>query len=196
MVASARGRWPEEDFQDLLASSRRGDEEAFAVLWRSFNPPLIRFLRGLADNEDALDLASTVWLEVVRGLDRFEGGESGFRAWLFTMARHRVIDLRRSRDRRPKVVAVGDEPDAADEVQPGPEVLVEQEWSTEQAVALIGSLPPDQAEVLLLRVVADLDVTTVAQILGKRPGTVRVLAHRGLRRLAERVGAQPSMERE
>ena len=62
-------------------------------------------------------------------------------------------------------------------------------WSTEQAVALIGSLPVDQAEVLLLRVVADLDVATVAAILGKRPGAVRVLAHRGLRRLAERLDA-------
>ena len=47
-------------------------------------------------------------------------------------------------------------------------------------------LPPDQAEAVLLRVVADLSVTEVAAILGRREGTIRVLVHRGLRRLAER----------
>ena len=54
-------------------------------------------------------------------------------------------------------------------------------------MALIATLPPDQAEVIMVRVVAGLDVAEVARMLGKRPGTVRVLAHRGLRRLAERL---------
>jgi RNA polymerase sigma-70 factor (ECF subfamily) len=194
-MVGTRGRKSEREFQDVLERAVQGDGDAFAAIWCAFNPPLIRFLRGLADNEDAVDVASTVWLEVVRGLDRFEGAESGFRAWLFTMARHRLIDLSRSRDRRPQLVSGGDEPQVTDDHIPGPEGLIEQDWSTEQAVAFIGSLPSDQAEVLLLRVVADLDVATVAEMLGKRPGTVRVLAHRGLRRLAEQPGAYPSMDR-
>ena len=54
------------------------------------------------------------------------------------------------------------------------------------AIRLItASLTHDQAEVVLLRVIGDLDVEQVASIMGKRPGTVRVLQHRGLRRLAE-----------
>ncbi len=59
--------------------------------------------------------------------------------------------------------------------------------STRAALAVIGQLPHDQAEVVLLRVVAGLDVEQVARVVGKRPGAVRVLAHRGLRRLAERL---------
>ena len=55
--------------------------------------------------------------------------------------------------------------------------------STERALELIGRLAPDQAEVLVLRVVADLDVAATAQVVGKSRGAVRVLAHRGLRRL-------------
>jgi RNA polymerase sigma-70 factor (ECF subfamily) len=54
---------------------------------------------------------------------------------------------------------------------------------------LVAELPPDQAEVVALRVVGGLEVAEVAKIVGKRPGTVRVLAHRGLRRLAGRVEA-------
>jgi RNA polymerase sigma-70 factor (ECF subfamily) len=65
---------------------------------------------------------------------------------------------------------------------------------TEAALALVATLPPDQAEVILLRVLAGLDVTQVASILGKRPGAVRVLQHRGLRRLAERLG-RPELKR-
>jgi RNA polymerase sigma-70 factor, ECF subfamily len=59
--------------------------------------------------------------------------------------------------------------------------------STETALALIATLPRDQAEIIVLRVVVGLDASAVAQIVGKSPGAVRVAAHRGLRTLRERV---------
>ena len=55
---------------------------------------------------------------------------------------------------------------------------------TQWAVAVIASLPKDQAEAVMLRVVAGLDVAQAAAVLGKRPGAVRVAAMRGLHRLA------------
>ena len=60
---------------------------------------------------------------------------------------------------------------------------------TDAALRVIRKLAPDQAEVILLRVVAGLDMARVAQILGKRPGAIRVLQHRGLRRLAQLLDA-------
>jgi RNA polymerase sigma-70 factor (ECF subfamily) len=65
-----------------------------------------------------------------------------------------------------------------------------EELSTAAALSLVRRLPPDQAEVISLRVLAGLDVTHVAMVTGKRPGTVRVLAHRGLRRLAALLAAE------
>ena len=62
------------------------------------------------------------------------------------------------------------------------------EISTQQALELIASLPPAQAEVLLLRVVADLSVEDVARIVGKRPTAVRALQHRAVVGLARRAG--------
>jgi RNA polymerase sigma-70 factor, ECF subfamily len=60
--------------------------------------------------------------------------------------------------------------------------------SSDEAIRRITALlPPDQAEIVLLRVVAGLSVDDVAGITGRRPGTVRVLQHRALRRLAERL---------
>jgi RNA polymerase sigma-70 factor (ECF subfamily) len=58
---------------------------------------------------------------------------------------------------------------------------------TEAALRRIAELPPGQRDAVMLRAVADLDVTHVAAIMGKRPGTVRVLAHRGLRTLARQL---------
>jgi len=59
--------------------------------------------------------------------------------------------------------------------------------STQATMELIKSLPREQAEIILLRVVAGLDAGDVAKIVGKTPGAVRVAAHRGLRRLAAQV---------
>ena len=67
------------------------------------------------------------------------------------------------------------------------ESLALENLSTERAVALIASLPQDQAEAVLLRVVLGLDGPTAAKVLGKRPGAVRTAAHRGLKRLSERL---------
>jgi RNA polymerase sigma-70 factor, ECF subfamily len=180
----------DEDLQVLIGAACAGDENAFATLWRHFNPGVVRFLTSLAGPDDAADVASAVWLEVVRGLDRFSGNEAGFRAWLFSIARSRLIDLRRARGRRPQSAREPEDSDGGAVADADPAEVHEGRFGTDAAIELIGTLPPDQAEVLLLRVVADLDVATVAELVGKRPGTVRVLAHRGLRRLAARLEAE------
>ena len=71
---------------------------------------------------------------------------------------------------------------ASDAVDPEAQAVKASE--SESALAHIASLPPDQAEVVLLRVVGGLDVEEVAAIVGKKAGAVRVLQHRGLKRLS------------
>jgi len=172
-------------FDEALTAARQGDEQGFATIWRAFNPPLLRYLRGMGAIEEREDLASQTWLEAVRRLEHFTGDESGFRSWLFTIARHRLIDMRRTQARRPEKLSA--EPVELEGNGDDPGSLAETRWSTEQALALIGSLPPGQAEVVLLRVVAGLSNAEVAEIMGKREGTVRVLGHRALKKLAKRV---------
>lgn len=172
-----------EDFGQVLAAAQGGSEPAFSRLWRDTNPPLLRYLRVIAP-EPAEDVAAETWLHVVRGLAGFRGDEQAWRAWLFTTARRRVIDQARRRSRRPErplEQALPSQfpvsPDAAD--------LALQHLDTRSAVALVAQLPAHQAEVILLRVVAGLDTETVARLVARTPGAVRVAAHRGLRRLAE-----------
>ncbi|HET7901811.1 MAG TPA: RNA polymerase sigma factor [Candidatus Nanopelagicales bacterium] len=184
-----------ESFGAALEGARAADEHAFALIYRDAHPPLLRYLRGMSA-EYAEDAGSETWLEVARSLDSFSGPELAFRAWLFAIARRKLIDRIRYETRRPSaswedldlIGPVGR--DVADEVVDAD--------STEHALALVRTLPRDQAEAVLLRVVADLDYGDVAEIMGRSAGAVRVLVHRGLRRLehdlATRAGATGSTQ--
>jgi RNA polymerase sigma-70 factor (ECF subfamily) len=178
------------EFPAVLDAATRGDEEAFGRLWRDLQPRLLRYFM-VAVPAAAEDLASETWLAVVRSLGRFRGNEPAFRAWVFTIARHELLDWRRRAARRPiaDVPVTGLTDRAAMAAPDDPAASAMEGLSTRAALAMVATLPADQAEAVVLRVVAGLDVDRVAAIMDKRPGTVRVLTHRGLRRLAERLGA-------
>ncbi|MGH9017241.1 MAG: RNA polymerase sigma factor, partial [Acidimicrobiales bacterium] len=171
-----------DDFGPLLRRAKDGDEDAFAAIWRTFQPGLVRYLRVIA-GQAAADLAGDTWLLVIRKLATFTGDDKAFRAWLYTIARNRHIDWRRQAGRRKESLV---EVEALDRL-PGTDdtaLKLETMLSTATAVALIATLPPDQAEAVMLRTVGGLSVSVVAEIMNRPPGTVRVLCHRGLRRLA------------
>ena len=175
-----------DDFARVLADPQGGSEDQFAVLWRDANPALLRYLRVLAP-ENAEDIAAETWVHVVRGLPRFVGDEAAWRAWLFTTARRRLIDQARVRKRHPAEplddVSAAEMPRSPDAAQIALENL-----ATESAIALLSQLPQPQAEVIMLRVVAGLDTDAVAALLGKTPGNIRVMAHRGLKKLEDLLG--------
>ena len=171
-------------FGVTLANARTGDEAAFARIFHDVQPALLRYLRVITPEPE--DVAGETWIQVVTGLRRFRGGEQDFRAWLFTIARNRAADAGRSRHRRAAVpldmTEAAQQPTTADAADQALEAV-----STQAAMELIKSLPREQAEIIVLRVVAGLDAGDVAKIVGKTPGAVRVAAHRGLRRLAGQV---------
>ncbi len=178
-----------DDLESCVIAAQRGDAAAFDTLYVTVQPGLLRYLRGLV-GEDAEDVASEAWLQIVRDLPGLRDTH-GFRGWAATVARHRALDHLRHHKRRPAVATP-----IEDLVQlpahgrdPGEEAVAA--VSTGAAVALIASLPLDQAEAVLLRVVMGLDANAAAAVLGKRPGAVRVAAHRGLRRLAARLAEIP-----
>ncbi|MCF1595126.1 RNA polymerase sigma factor [Streptomyces muensis] len=169
-----------------VARAQEGDEAAFAVAYRLVQPGLLGYLRGLV-GDDAEDVASDAWLEIARDLGRFKGDGAGFRGWTATIARHRALDHLRRQKVRPRASAL--ESDVLE--LPGPYSTHDQALesiSTERALALVGGLPRDQAEAVLLRVVVGLDGPAAARVLGKRPGAVRTAAYRGLKRLAQQLG--------
>ncbi|MFJ9695796.1 RNA polymerase sigma factor [Kitasatospora sp. NPDC101183] len=184
------GRAPDPaELTEAVRAAQGGSEEAFRLLFRTVQPGLLRYLRVLVggrpeDAQDAEDIASEAWLQIARDLRGFSGDGDGFRGWAATIARHRALDHLRARRRRP----VADLPfEYLVELAGGEDTAraALTTVGTADALALISRLPRDQAEAVLLRVVMELDAESAARVLGKRAGTVRMAAHRGLRRLAK-----------
>jgi RNA polymerase sigma-70 factor (ECF subfamily) len=171
-----------QNFDRVLLAAKTGEEWAVASLYKDLSGPVLNYLR-IQDPQEGEDLASETWIDVAKALPRFEGAEEDFRRFVFAIAHRRLVDHRRRLFRR--------------KTHPAPSELIEPHLPTgdvesealdglarREAMARIRALPPDQAEVLLLRVFAGLSATEVGRLLGKRPVTVRVLQHRALARLA------------
>lgn len=181
-------------FERVRNAVAGGDRAAFAELWQSTQPMLVRYLRVMA-GDLAEDVASETWLKVIPGLASFTGDEQGFRRWLIAIARNVYVDHLRRSSRRPENV-VGDVETLP--VRPGlsapdPADVVIDRLTTDTAIRLIATLPRDQAELVMLRVVVGLDVAEVAAIVGRSRGAVRVAVHRALRRLEQALLASPAV---
>jgi RNA polymerase sigma-70 factor (ECF subfamily) len=159
-----------------LEGARAGSRDALAELWRTHHAPVLRYLRAKRV-ESPEDVASQVWIDVARSIDRFEGNGDDFRRWLFTIAHRRSVDEVRRAVRR------ADDP----QVEPAPsdaaDVEHERNGALERAIELVSQLPDNLAEAVMLRVVNDLPIADVAAVMGTTEGNVRVLVHRGVTRL-------------
>lgn len=172
--------------EEVIRRAQGGDTDALGLLWRGHQHLLLRYFRGKGMS-DPEDLASTVWIDVASSLHRFHGSESDFRSWLFTIAsRRRVDEIRRAGRRSDHERAARPHPDVLQ--SPSAADDAERAGGLDRALAMVRSLPADQAEAVLLRVVGDLSMAQVGEIMGRREGSVRVLVHRGLRRLAQQHG--------
>lgn len=185
IVEGVRAEHADVDFDEVLAAARVGQNWALTVLYRENQPALIRYLRVRAPGEEE-DLASEVWVAVAGGIGGFVGGRDGFRRFVFTIARRRAIDSARRRGRQrtdsTSVDALSERAGRDDT-----EMAALEGVGDEAVRRIVGLLPSDQAEVVLLRVVAGLSVAEVAEVIGRHPSAVSVVQHRALRRLARRL---------
>ena len=147
----------------------RGIEDVF----RRYAAAVRNYLRA-AGATDSEDLLSDVFIDVMRGLERFRGDEDALRRWVFTIAHHRLVDEHRRRARRRKLVRA----------QTQMRVVPPDEPIDPALVSALDALTPDQREVIVLRFVADLSLETVAEMTNRPEGAVKSLQHRALRNLA------------
>jgi RNA polymerase sigma-70 factor (ECF subfamily) len=177
-------------FDEVITSAQAGFSWAYEHLFNQFARPLTAFFRAQSA-VDPSGSANDVLLRVFQNLGRFSGNESQFRAWVFTIARNRLIDEHRRSRRR---VTTQPLDHGFDGPAAGPD-------SEEQALGILGSrravevidgLVPDQREVLMLRIVGDLTIEQIAEIVGKRPGAVKALQRRGLAAIRRSLESSPT----
>jgi len=171
---------------DLADSARRGEPWALTEIWHRHSPAVVGYLRGRGVR-DADDMTSEVFLQVFRRIGRFSGDESDLRTFVFSVAHARYVDDQRRLARRGVDAEFAEE--HHDGVVASAETHALEELATQRAVALIEMLSPDQRDVLLLRIVADLSLEETARVLRKSVGAVKSLQHRGLAALRPLVEA-------
>lgn len=90
-----------KEMYGLFNEARRGDASARNILLNRLRPPVFRWIRNrvsgaIATHALAEDLAQDVLIRINEALEECEAGsEAQFMAWVFTIARHVVIDWRR-----------------------------------------------------------------------------------------------------
>lgn len=171
------------DDEDALVARAQRDRREFAALYRQYLTPVYRYCyRRLGSQEAAEDATSQIFAQALAALPRYRSGS--FRAWLFTIAHHVVVDD--VRQRRPAAALET----AAEIIDPGPsldEIVIRGEQDHSLAVVM-ARLDPAQRQVLELRL-AGLTAVEIAAVMGRSHGAIRTLQHRTLLRLRELLGA-------
>ena len=197
--------------RDAVQRATRGDQQAVGQLYDAYVEPLFRFCVARVGNEtDAEDLTEEIFLKVMHSIDGFQwrplgrsesslGGSdeeerSPFRAWLFRIARNHVISHYRRQSTRK---SVGEVPEWLPDEALGPAELAERALTIEEVFAVVEALPTAQREVIQLRFGAGLSIAETAEALDKQQTNVKVLQHKGIKRLKEllEAAAAPTEEK-
>ncbi|HEX6656410.1 MAG TPA: RNA polymerase sigma factor [Candidatus Limnocylindria bacterium] len=172
------------DLPDVEAA--RADRAAFAGLYRRYVDRVYGYaFYQLGDHHDAEDATERTFMAALRALPDFEDRGSTFRAWLFRIAHNTVVNAHRSRRRRADPLPDSFERPAPNADPAGLIALADELHDVRRAIA---EMPDDRRQVILLRFVDGLSTAEVAEVLDRSPGAVRVLLHRSLKELADRLG--------
>ncbi len=175
-----------EAFQALLAAAQNGASWAFTAIWEDYAPAVAGFARAKGSREPE-DLTSEVFIALFEQLPNFVGGESDLRAFAFSIAYRRVVDELRRRTRRGESEEWSAQ--VHDGASPSAEDAAVERLGEASVLRLLDNLPPDQRAVMNLRILGDLTIEAIAEILGKREGAVKALQRRALENLRKEVSS-------
>jgi RNA polymerase sigma-70 factor, ECF subfamily len=181
---AAPGTPPDPDLAAVLAA--QADRAAFATLYRRYLDRVYAYaFYQLDDHHDAEDATERTFLAAMRALPAFRDEGATFRAWLFRIAHNTIANAHRTRARR----RVEPLPEPFDPAAPNadPAGLVARADELRTVLQAVSTLAEDRRQVVLLRFVDGLSSREIGQVLDRSPGAVRVLLHRALRDLSERL---------
>ena len=161
------------DLDETVSKATSGDQNAFVKLWKYFYPRLLKFLYSITG--DAEDVCSEAWIKIAAAIKTFKGDGKAFVTWIYTIARNLAIDHLRTLGRRGPTEEVLDHH------------VIRADQYPSDVHAMLKCLKSEEAEVISLRVIAGLDVPSVAEITGKTESNIRVITHRSLNKLNEQL---------
>jgi RNA polymerase sigma-70 factor, ECF subfamily len=163
--------------RSLLEGARAGDEAAWSAIVTELGPKIRGYARarGVRDPED---LTQDVFVAAAARIGDFDGDDRAFRSWLFGIAYRQIVN--RYRDSAKQTAPL---PATLPDAGGSPEDQVVGAFEASEAVAALDVLGDVERDVVLMRVVGELDTADVAAAVGKRPGNVRVIQSRAMDKL-------------
>ncbi|MBP9686893.1 MAG: sigma-70 family RNA polymerase sigma factor [Candidatus Doudnabacteria bacterium] len=160
--------------------AQKGDTDALGQIYDEYFERIFRFIYfRTSHTETAEDLTEEVFIKAFRSLSRMDGGAEKLQAWLFQIARNAVIDHYRSKKPTTDIAEV------EQELSYTSSIVDELSLETEQKALLgaVDKLPFDQAQVIRLRFLEELDISEIAVQLNRSEGNIRIIQFRALKRL-------------
>jgi len=158
----------------------RLDASTFGLVYQEHRLSVYRYLRARTSTDaEALDLAADTFERAFANLDRFRARDGGVRAWLLRIARNAAIDAHRRRRQTVDITAARAQSDR---------IAVEADRLERERVEildLVGRLPRNQGDALLLRYASGLTAREIGVVIGKREGAVQKQIERALAALRE-----------
>lgn len=176
---------PDSRLADLISKSKSGDETSLAELYKLYFDKIYRFIYyRVSHKETAEDLTEEVFIKSFKGIKSLEQ-PTAFEGWLYRIARNAVIDHYRTQ----KQVVALDEVENTLEYDGNLFDFVNLQSQQQVLIKLLAELTPEQQTVIKMKFVEDLDNATIAAILKKNEGAVRVIQHRAIQKLKELIKA-------
>jgi len=172
----------------LVLRCQAGDEQAFAALYRAFNPRTLRYLRGLLDTRSAEDVHQEVWLTVYQKIATL-ANPRGFRTWLYQVTRHRAIDFLRREKRQSDLLQTVEEDGVDEAVHPTDDPLPS--TVSPHVQAALDRLSPAHRDVLILQFWEEMSYAEIALVVGCSVGTVRSRLHHAKRNIRDVLTTSP-----
>ena len=169
----------EEHGDAFIAEAAKTNPGAFGELYERYYIRVYRYVyHRLGNQTDAEDVTALVFMKALEALSTYQPRRNSFAPWLFRITRNAVIDhYRRSRKQSP----IEDAEHVTSGVDPMTSALNGEQ--RQELRTLLQHLSPDQRAVVLMRYSADLTFTEIASALQKNEPAIRMLLHRGLRKL-------------
>jgi len=170
----------------LVELARKGDTEAFGLLYDHYHTAVYRFLfyrtRSAALAED---LTSETFFRALRSMTGFRWQGKDFGAWLMTIARNLATDHFKAGKTRLEMTT--EDMGQHDDTTEGPESAVLATLTNEILLEALAKLPDEQRDCVVMRFLQGLSIAETAAVLGRSDGAVKQLQLRGIRNLAKLV---------